>query len=255
MRHPLEPDPALRPEHLKTEAGPGRGHRPQIPRHARLHPKEDRRRVVGIDRDDPPEALAEHLGDRAAQIDHPVHGVDAHRRQPAARRLLAVRAPRVRLQRQRIGKRHGRFDVEDRAEIPRADALAQRHHFRVKAAVVAQAERDARLLGRRHRRRRVGRRQRERLFTEDVFPRRRGRHDLRAMQRMRRGQHHRLDRRVGQQRGVIGREPQLLRRRKRLHLRGDRPRRARHEVERRDCRAAPPRPASSPTTPAPQSPR
>ena len=45
--------------------------------------------------DDAPEALAEHLVDRPAEIDHPVDGVDAHRRQRRRTASRLVRAPRV----------------------------------------------------------------------------------------------------------------------------------------------------------------
>ena len=117
MRHAFEPHPALRAEHLEAEARAGRGHRAEIAGHAVLHAEQHRRRVVGVDRHDAPEALAEDGVDRAAEIDHAVDRVHAHRRQPAARRLLALRAPRVRLQHQRVRKRHRRFDVQDGAEV------------------------------------------------------------------------------------------------------------------------------------------
>ena len=94
--------------------------------------------------DDAAEALAEDVVDRAAEIDHAVDRVHAHRRQPAARRLVAARAPGVGLQQQRVRKRHRRFDVQDRAELARADPLAQLRHLGMEAAVVAEAERDAR---------------------------------------------------------------------------------------------------------------
>ena len=61
--------------------------------------------------------------DRSAEVDHAVDGVDAHRRQSAGRRLVAARAPGVRLEEQRVGERHRRLDVQDRSQLARPDPL------------------------------------------------------------------------------------------------------------------------------------
>ena len=178
--------------------------------------------------DDAPEALAEDVVDRAAQVDHAVDRVHAHRRQPAARRLVPVRAPRVRLQRQRIRKRHRRFDVQDRAELARADPLAQLGHLRMKAAVVAEAERDAGL----PRRRRPPPRRRP-SSARTAFHRRRAcwpprpRSTCAACSECGVASTTASTRRIGQQRLVAVGEPELLRVGERLDVRRDRARRAR----------------------------
>ena len=105
------------PNTWKLKPGPVAVIVPEIPRRAVLHPEQHRRRVVAVDLHDTAEALTEHLVDLAAEIDHPVDRVHAHRRQAAARRLLAIRAPRFRLQQQRIRKRHRRFEVQDGPEL------------------------------------------------------------------------------------------------------------------------------------------
>ena len=126
----------------------------------------------------------------------PSIGVDAHRRQPAARRLVAARAPGVRLEEQRVGERHRRFDVQNRSQLARPDPLAQLRHLRVEAAVVAEPERDARSSRRRDRGLGVGLGQRERLLAEDVLAGSGGGDDLRRVQRVRRREHDRVDLRI-----------------------------------------------------------
>ena len=79
---------------------------------------------VAVDRHHAAEALGDDVIDRAAQVDHAVDRVDAHRRQPAGRRLVAVGPPRVGRQRQRVGERHRRLDVEDRPQLAGVDPLA-----------------------------------------------------------------------------------------------------------------------------------
>ena len=72
-----------------------------------------------------------------------------------------------------FGKRHRRFDVQDRPELARADPLAQLRHLGMEAPVVAEPERDAGLARRVDRRLGVGLGQRERLLAEDVLAGRR----------------------------------------------------------------------------------
>src|SRR5215472_4898316 len=143
MSHAFEPHPALGPENLEAESGPGRGERAEIARHPVLHAEQDRRRVVGVDLDRPPKALAIDMVDHAAQIDHGVDGMNAHGRQATAWCLVAVRTPLRWLEQQRVGKRHRRLDMHDGAEPARTDALPQARHFRVKAAIVAEPEHGA----------------------------------------------------------------------------------------------------------------
>ena len=83
----------------------------------------------------------------------------------------------------------------------------------MKPAVVAEPQRDPRLGGRLHRGLRVGLRQRKRLLAEDVFLRLGRRDDLRAVQRVRRRQHHRVHRRIRQRLLVGFIEGELLLRR------------------------------------------
>ena len=63
---------------------------------------------------------------------------------------------------------------------PLLDLLAQLRHLRMEAAVVAETQRDAGLLRRRHRLLGLGLVQRERLLAEDVLAGLRGRNHLRA---------------------------------------------------------------------------
>ena len=138
-------------------------------------------------------------GRSAAQVDHGVDRVHAHRRQSAGRGLFAVGAPGLGLQKQRIGEGHGGFGMHDDAEPAGLHALAQLHHFRMEAAVIAEPERDPGLLHRRDRILRFLLGQRERLFAIDMLALLRGGDHLRGVQRMRRGQHHRVDLRIGEQ--------------------------------------------------------
>ena len=75
------------------------------------------------------------------EIDHGVDRMHAHRRKPAERRFDLLRAPRRRRQEQRVGIRHAGFDMLDRAELARLDAIAQLDHLRMEAAIVADADR------------------------------------------------------------------------------------------------------------------
>ena len=142
--------------------------------------------------------MQKHVIDVAAKVDHAVDGVHAHGHQAAARRLGLVGPPMRRFQEQRIGERHGRFDVQNSAERAAFDLFAQPRHFGMKAPVVAEAERDAGLAHGCDRAFGFLFGQRERLFAEHVFLRRRRRDHLRGMHGMRRRQHHRVDRRIGE---------------------------------------------------------
>ena len=168
----------------------------------------------------------------------PPHGVSSR-----------LRAPRVRLQHQRIGKRHRRFDVQDGAEVAGADPLAQLGHLRMEAAVVAEAERDAGL-----RRRGDGLLARPPCVSANGFsqktclPAARAAITCAGVQRVRRRQHDGVDVRVGEQRLVAVGEPSASApRRTPVTSGGHRARGARHEADhvaralhRLDERLAPP---------------
>ena len=79
--------------------------------------------------------------DRTAKIDHAIDGVNSHGSQAAARSLVAMRAPLRGLKRQRVGKCHVRFDVQDGSEPATADTFAKLRHFGMEAAVVSQTQR------------------------------------------------------------------------------------------------------------------
>ena len=146
----------------------------------------------------------------AAQVDHAVDGVHAHGGETAAGGLVAVRAPMRGLEGQCIGEGHCRLDMQDGAEVARPHALAQLGHLRMEAAVIAEPQGDTGLADGCDRVFRVFPRQCERLFAEHVLVGfRRGDH-LRGVQRMRGGEHHRVDLAVGQQGVVARREPQAL---------------------------------------------
>src|SRR5262245_46285951 len=98
MRHAFEANPSLRSEDLTPETRSGRCHRSEVSGHTTLHPKQNRGGIVAVDLHSLPEALAVDLFNRSAEIDHAVDGVNAHRRQTAARGLLALRAPLCRFQ-------------------------------------------------------------------------------------------------------------------------------------------------------------
>ena len=246
MGETFEPHPALGAEHLEAETGAGRGHGAEVARHAFLHAHQDRGGVVGLDRRGAAEALGEGVIDRPAQIDHAVDGVDAHRHQAAERRFGFVGAPMARIDEQHVGKRHGRFDVQNGAEFAAADHVAELDHLRMETAVVADCERDAGLahggngvfglaLG-----------QRERLFAIDVLAGGGRGHHLRRMHGVRRRQHHGVDARMMQHAVVLGGEVQALLLGERLDLGRDRARRCRREADhvavlrRLDQRLAPP---------------
>ena len=95
------------------------------------------------------------------------------------------------------------FDVTDRADLARGDALQHGLIGRCVTPVEADVQRDPgrtaggdRALG-------LPAGQRERLLDEDVFTRLRRGLDLRSMLGVRRGEHHRIDRGIAQHRGVI----------------------------------------------------
>ena len=132
------------------------------------------------------------------------------RREAAARRLRLVGAPMGGIDEQHVGKRHRRFDVQNGAKLAGADHVAQLVHLRMEAAIVAEPERDAGLAHGRDGIFRLLLGERERLLAEHVLAGAcRGNH-LRSMHGMRRGQNHRIDVRIGEQRLVIRREPQTL---------------------------------------------
>ncbi len=90
------------------------------------------------------------------------------------------------------------FDVEDVAELAARDDLAQGSERRPEAAVVADREHDAgRAAGLDHAQR-VAQLEGERLLAEHLLAGLGARHDLLAVQRVRRRQHDRLDRRIAQ---------------------------------------------------------
>ena len=93
MRHAFEPDPAFRAKHLEAETRTGCRQRSEISGHAFFHPEENRGRVVAVDFDSAPEALAVNVVDWTAQIDHAVDRVNTHRSQSAARCFLPIGAP------------------------------------------------------------------------------------------------------------------------------------------------------------------
>ena len=80
--------------------------------------------------------------------------------------------------------------MQNGAEFAAADPRSQLHHLRMKAAVVAQAECDARTLHRANGPFRAFPRERERLLAEDVLLGRRRHDHLMRVQRMRRGEDH-----------------------------------------------------------------
>ena len=137
--------------------------------------------------------LREGVVDRAAQIDHAVDGMHAHRHQAAERRLALVGAPMRRIDEQHVGKRHGRFDVQNGAELAGADHVAQLGHFRMEAAVIADRERHAGLAHGGDGVLRLAFGQRERLLAIDVLVGGGRGHHLRRVHGMRRRQHHRVD--------------------------------------------------------------
>src|SRR5690349_3770753 len=102
----------------------------------------------------------------------------AHRRQASAWRFLSMRPPRGWFEQQSIRKRHRRFDVQDRSQSAGADAIAKFGHLRVKATIVAKAQRDAGLARRLNGGLRVFSGQRERFFAEDMFTNLSGGNDL-----------------------------------------------------------------------------
>src|SRR5215471_12406431 len=80
MSHAFEPHPALGPGDLEAESGPGRGDGAEIARHPAVPAGQDRRRVVGVDRERPPKALAIYTAEHAAQTDHGGDGMNARGR-------------------------------------------------------------------------------------------------------------------------------------------------------------------------------
>ena len=90
------------------------------------------------------------------------------------------------------------FDMQDAAQQAAINHAPQFAHARPEAFVGADAEQHARLLARIHRAHRIGLCQREWLFAKHGFARLRAGDDLLRVQRMRRGQHHRLHARIKQ---------------------------------------------------------
>ena len=90
------------------------------------------------------------------------------------------------------------LDVKDGAEFAARDGVAQRGHRWPEAAIVSDREHCARLPAGVEHPRRIGAAERQRLFAEHLFSRGGAGHHLRGMQRMRRRQQHRVDRRIRQ---------------------------------------------------------
>ena len=127
-----------------------------------------------------------------------------HRRQPAARRLFALGAPHVRpvAERARAGKMA--FEMQHRSEGALLKQAAQPHRRAAETPVVPDSQHDAGVAAGSRRRPAARRGKRERLFDEDMPAGPRGGHDLFGMQRVRRGDQHGLDRRIGQRVGEHG---------------------------------------------------
>lgn len=161
--------------------------------------EERRRRVVELDLGD---RLT--LGDAGEPRDptqYPgqcVDDVQRHRRQAAARAFLALGAPHAGLVMHAAGARIIRLDMENLADRAALDHLFHFARDLGIAAVMADAERQMRILD--------GfdcllpglDRQCQRLFDEHVLLRFRGSDDLRPMQRMRRREEDRVDLGIGE---------------------------------------------------------
>ena len=118
VRHAFEPHPALRAEHLEAEARAGRRHRAEIARHAVLHPEQHRRRVVARR----PPRRAGSSGSRPGRSGRRDRSCRRWRERPSASaRRTASRRGVARhasgFSTSAFGKRHRRFDVQDRAEL------------------------------------------------------------------------------------------------------------------------------------------
>ena len=130
------------PNSWKLKPGPVAVSVPRYPDDAVAHAEQHRGGVVVVDLDHAAEALAVHLGDLAAEVDHAVDGVDAHRREPAAGRLVAPGAPWLGLSVRAFGKVIVASACMTVPSSPERDPLAQLRHLWVEAAVVAEPERD-----------------------------------------------------------------------------------------------------------------
>ena len=127
--------------------------------------------------------------------------------QPAGRRFRRVGPPgREILRRVQVARMP--FDMQQPAEPPLGDDRLHRLDGRQEAAVVADRQRHAGGAAGLDRGDRLGPRQRQRLLAEHRLARRRHRLDLRQMRAVRRGEHHRLHRRVRQHRVEAGGEAQ-----------------------------------------------
>ena len=144
VRHPFEPHPALRAEHLEAEARAGRGHRAEIARTCRpssgtgsrwCRRRRSRRRAGSSGR----------RRDRSGRTDRSCRRSRA-RPSASARRTAFPRG----CARHAVGfsiSAFGNVIVASTCRIvpssPRADAIAQPGHLGMEAPVVAEAERDA----------------------------------------------------------------------------------------------------------------
>ena len=143
--------------------------------------------------------------------------MDAERGHAAGRALLGIRPPGVR----RAGEvgREIPFQMEDFAQPALFEDRPQREEIGRETPVVADRQRDSRLVHGLDRSGRVGRGQGQRLFAEDVLAGGGGGDDLAAMKGVRRREHDRVDIRVGERLIVVRAQHHPLGRRIVLDLR------------------------------------
>ena len=117
---------------------------------------------------------------------------------PPAGRFVAILPPVVAAEAVGAGAAEIAFDMQQLAEPAVGEHAGDLLQRGLEAPVVADGERHLVLGAGLHRSRRLRGRQAQRLLGEDMLARARGGDDLLRMHGVRRGQHHRIDRRVGQ---------------------------------------------------------
>ncbi len=143
-----------------------------------------------------------HAAHGAAQHDHRVERMQAGAGEAAAGGFGFERAPAAR-HAVRVLVAVVPLDMQELAQIARVDDALQRLHRGPEAPVVADGENDARAPARIQHRLAVRDGQRQWLLAEHVLAGLRGGDRLLAVQRVRRGEHHRLNGGVAQQIGEV----------------------------------------------------